>query len=323
MLRNFYVDDCLKSVRTEEDGINLVKDLCDLLDKGGFKLTKWISNNRHVLQTIPEERKAKGIVNVDLDYDVLTTQRALGVYWNIETDCFSFTQVPKKQPLTRRGLLSVVSSVYDPLGMISPFILTAKKIMQNLTREKIAWDDILPSKEMKMWITWQSSLPLLKEITVTEYLEITDTAINYELHHFSDASEIGYGSVSYLRVTDNQNNVRCALMMSRSRLAPLKITTIPRLELSAATLSVKLDVIIRRELDCQIDKSVFWTDSTIVLGYIKNVEKRFRTFVANRITLIHSESTLSQWQHIDTGLNPADDVSRGLTTQEMIVTKMV
>ena len=83
VLRNFYVDDCLKSVRTEEDGINLVKDLCDLLDKGGFKLTKWISNNRHVLhvlQTIPEERKAKGIVNGDLDYDALPTQRALGVY---------------------------------------------------------------------------------------------------------------------------------------------------------------------------------------------------------------------------------------------------
>ena len=162
--------------------------------------------------------------------------------------------------------------MYDPLGMISPFILTAKKIMQDLARRKLGWDDILPNNEMKMWITWQSSLPMLKEITVTRY--------KLRATHFSDASEIGYGSVSYLRVTDNQNHARCALMMSRSCSAPLNITTIPTLKLSAAALSVKLDVIICRELDCQIDKSVFWTDSTIVLGYIKVT---FYSFIAPNV----------------------------------------
>ena len=132
---------------------------------------------------------------------------------------------------------------------------------------------------------------------------------NRQLHHFGDASELAYGVASYLRVTSEQGEVSCSLIMAKSRLAPIKTMTIPRLELSASTLAVRQDGLIRREIDMEINESHFWTDSTIVLQYICNEDKRFQTFVANRIEVIRSGSTPSQWHHVDTKQNPADDAS--------------
>ena len=134
-----------------------------------------------------------------------------------------------------------------------------------------------------------------------------------ELHHFSDASELGYGAVSYVRLTDEQGRIHCTLLMSKSRVAPLKKTTIPRLELAAATVSIRLDVMIRRELDIPIDNSWFWTDSTSVLKYIANNETRFKTFVANRLAIIHDGSRLHQWKYVPTKQNPSDCASRGMS----------
>ena len=133
-----------------------------------------------------------------------------------------------------------------------------------------------------------------------------------ELHHFADASIEGYGTASYLRLEDSDEKVHCSLVMGKSRVAPLKTVTVPRLELTAATLAVKVDKQIREELDLPINRVVFWTDSTIVLRYIRNTSKRFQTFVANRLQIIHDASTPHQWRHVPTKLNPADIASRGL-----------
>jgi len=140
----------------------------------------------------------------------------------------------------------------------------------------------------------------------------------FSVHHFCDASEVGYGVASYLRSSDSKGNYSCSLLMAKSRLAPIKAITIPRLELSAAALAVKVDKIVRAELDVKLCYSCFWTDSTIVLSYIKNVDKRFQTFVANRVSVIHEGSSPSQWRHVRSELNPADDVSRGLTVEQLI-----
>ena len=94
--------------------------------------------------------------------------------------------------------------------------------------------------------------------------------------------------------------------------------TIPRLELSAAVLAVKLDRSLREELEMKIDESVFWSDSTAVLQYIKNQDKRFHTFVANRLAVIHDGSKPSQWNFVESTRNPADDASRGLSVEELL-----
>ena len=134
----------------------------------------------------------------------------------------------------------------------------------------------------------------------------------------SDASRDGFGAVSYLRQSDREGRVHCSFVISKSRVAPLRTATIPRLELCAAVLSTQLDNLIRRELDIEIHRSVFWSDSTVVLQYIRNEDQRFHTFVANRISAILAVSSPSQWRYVNTDVNPADDISRGMSADEFI-----
>ena len=138
-----------------------------------------------------------------------------------------------------------------------------------------------------------------------------------ELHNFADASQIAYGAVSYLRLVDVEERIHCAFLIGKSRLAHLKPMTVPRLELSAAVLAVQLDQTVREELDIPVSQSTFWTDSTCVLQYIRNQSKRFHTFVANRLSVINDNSAPHQWRHVSSGLNPADEVTRGLSVDEM------
>ena len=152
---------------------------------------------------------------------------------------------------------------------------------------------------------------------------IKQEVTNAELHHFSDASEISYGAVSYLRITNSDGEVHCCLMMAKSRLGPIKTVTTHRMKQSAAVVATRLDTMLRRELgiDPRIDRSYFWTDSTCVLRYIENNVKKFQTFVANRVASIRNVSVPSQWRYVDTNANPADDASRGLSADDLIASK--
>lgn len=314
--RNFYVDDCLKSLPSVEEASQHASDLRSLLSRGGFRLTKWISNSRRVLETIPEVERAKEVKTLDLSKDYLPVERALGVRWCVETDTFGFKVDIKLKPLTRRGILSVVSSVYDPLGLAAPFMLPAKRLLQDLCRFKLDWDDPIPSEYKFLWERWTADLPKLSQFSVARCIKPAGFGVisSSQLHHFSDASEAGFGSVSYLRLVNAQEDVHCSFLCARSRVAPLKTITIPRLELSAAAISVKQDKVLRRELEIPIDhQSIFWTDSTAVLRYVRNETKRFHTFVANRVAVIRDGSEPRQWKHISGDMNPADDASRGLT----------
>ena len=125
--RNFYVDDCLKSVPTNLKAVKLVGELRELLSRGGFRLTKWISNSKKVMDSVPESEKAPSVKNLDLSENVTLTERALGVQWNVHTDTFGFKNIDKKKPGNRRGILSVICSVYDPLGFVSPVCYLLKK----------------------------------------------------------------------------------------------------------------------------------------------------------------------------------------------------
>ena len=127
---------------------------------------------------------------------------------------------------------------------------------------------------------------------------------------------MGYGAASYLRLVDDKGRIHCGLVMAKSRVAPLKTVTIPRMELTAAVVSVKLHKFITEQLDLPINKTVFWTDSTIVLQYIRNEARRFQTFVANRLSIIHDASSPHQWRHVDSLHNPADYASRGFSSNE-------
>ena len=317
---NFYVDDGLKSVPTAQEAIELIKNSTEMCMRGGFRLHKFTSNSKEVVESTPPELRAKDIKELDLNRDLLPPERVLGVEWNIENDAFKFRITLKDKPLTRRGILSTVSSIYDPLGFAAPFLLRGKRIMQLLCKESIGWDDPIPDKLREQWEMWRNELPLLEMMEVPRCFRLKemDNLKKVELHHFSDASTEGYGQCSYLRLVDTRNRVNCSLVMGKARVTPLKPITIPRLELTAALVSVKVSEMLSRELRYDEVEEVFWTDSKVVQAYIHNDARRFHTFVANRVQQIRERTVPEQWKYIDGKNNPADDASRGLSPKDLL-----
>nr|CAB3263159.1 uncharacterized protein LOC104265735 [Phallusia mammillata] len=317
--KNFYVDDCLKSVSTEAEAVQLVKGICALLKKKGFRLTKWLSNSERVLASIDEEERAKSVK--ELDVDGSSCERVLGVRWNVSSDEFGFNvDVKQLTAYTRRSILSVVSSLYDPLGFAAPVIVVAKTMQRDLCRKQLGWDDVLSDEDSESWAKWLQQLPRLGDVVLPRFVKPHDfgKVRKTELHHFADASSTAYGAVTYLRLVDERGRIHCSFVIGKARVAPLKTCSIPRLELTAAVVAAKLDRLVRKELQLDECQSVFWTDSTAVLQSIRNCNKRFPVFVANRLAKIEDVSRPSQWRHVSTKVNPADEASRGLSVNKFL-----
>ncbi|XP_077954078.1 uncharacterized protein LOC144391329 [Gasterosteus aculeatus] len=317
--KNFYVDDGLISVPSVEEAKELIAEAQELCKKGGLRLHKFNSNERSVLDSVDPTERAVTSEPLNLDLNAAPAERALGVQWSLEHDTFSFNVNPQPRPSTRRGILSVIASLYDPVGFVAPFILTGKCILQELCRRGIDWDDPLPEDLSRRWESWKSDLQRLKEVSIPRCYQPQGfcKTVTRELHHFSDASNIGYGSCSYLRSKNEDGEVHCSLVMAKARVAPTKLTSIPRLELSAAVVAARSSVMLRNELEMPIHAEFFWTDSQVVLAYISNEARRFHVFVANRVQMIREHTSPSQWHYIDTTENPADHASRGLNAVDI------
>ena len=237
----------------------------------------------------------------------------------MQSDHLQFRFELADRPLTRRGILSTVSSIYDPLGLVAPFLLQGKRILQAICQDGTHWDDPIPDHLRIQWVKWREELGCLAKLKVPRCYKPNDfgEVKTIELH-FSDASTYGYGQCSYLRMTNSQGRIHRALVMAKSRVTPSKPITVPRLELTAALLSVKASAFLQRELQYGVIPEVFWTDSEVVLGYISNDALRFHTFVANRVQSIREYTTPGQWRKVHTKENPADKASRGLSAQELL-----
>lgn len=293
------MDDCLKSVEMQEMAIVLDDLLRKLLLLEGFNLMKWICNSRAVLETILPSDCVKEVKDLDLSSGILLVERVLRVCDGTSRRTNLFLRFKlKEKPPTHRGLLSIASSIYHPLGFISPFVLSAKIILQVLCWRRLNWDDTIPSECLPQTQWWLEMLPVMEQFSIKccykpqEFRKIA----NVQMHHFSNVCELRYGTVSYLRFTNTNGNVHCSFLMSKKRVAPLKSLSVPHLELTAATLAVKLDKMFRTELEIPIHCSMFWTDSMSVLRYIENEDKRFHTLVSNRLTIIHDGTTPGQWR---------------------------
>lgn len=186
--------------------------------------------------------------------------------------------------------------------MAIPFVLTAKIMLQDLTRQKLKWDQPLSEDDQRRWEKWKAELGKLPELQLDRCIKPTDfgNIVTHHLHHFSDASNCAYGSVSYLRTTNDEGQIHCSFVFGKSRLAPLKQLTIPKLELAGATLSVRADKMIRSELEVPLTDSVFWTDSMLVLRYIEDCRKKYHAYVANRVAVIRDASNAEQWRYVNT-----------------------
>jgi transposase InsO family protein len=311
----FYVDDCLKSVATREEVEIVVNDTKELLAKGGFNLTKFVVNDPDLLELIPSAERASEVK----DLGSCSSSRALGVRWNVECDTFFFEiDVCPEKVITRREILKVVASVFDPLGLVNPVVVTGKIILQEATRSKLTWDEKVPREIESKWLVWLQDLHDVSVLKVARCIKPNrfDEAVA-ELHHFSDASQSAYGCCSYLRLVNAQGQIHTALVMSKVKVAPIRSITIPRLELQAAVLAVKVDVTLRKQLGLDLNPSYFWVDSEIVLKYINNENRRFLVFVGNRVSMIRESTEVDQWHFVSGKENPADLLTRGQRPHEL------
>ena len=209
-----------------------------------------------------------------------------------------------------------MSYVYDPLGMAAPFVLGGRLILQNLCRLELDWDDDIPDDQQRMWLSWLDEVPRLSQLQMNRCYkpEGFGKVVSCQLHHFSDASQDGYGVVSYLRLVNEEGRVHCCFVFGKARVAPLKAVTIPRLELMGAVTAVHANHKLQKALNLPVTETVYWTDSTTVLAYINNKTTRFHRFVSNRLEVIHDGSSPSDWRYVSSADNPADDASRGRQT---------
>ena len=311
--RNFYVDDGVTSVEDTETPTQLASDTIKLCGEGGFTLHKFISNEPTVIEALsPYVSRTNLSVEVGRQHPSQFEQ-ALGITWDTVEDTLSFhIEIPDK-PMTRRGILSSVSSLYDPLGLISPVILEGKNIIKQLCCDGYSWDEAVPEETVARWLDWKKDIQLLSEVSVPRWYTPGASKMKlYELHHFSDASTFGYGQCSYLRTTDEHGLISTCLVMSKAKVTPKRPVTVPRLELMAAALSVRVGYFLQEEFDIPDIVQYYWTDSQVVLGYIRNETRRFHVFVANRVQQIRQNTSPDQWRYVRSEDNPADLASRGL-----------
>ena len=325
--RNFYVDDGLASLPTAKQAIALVTETQAMLRKANLRLHKIVSNSIEVMEAFPVEDRGKGVRDLDLHHDSLPAQRSLGVFWDLKCDSFTFQVTLPEKPFTRRGVLSTVNSIYDPLGLAVPVLLEGRLLLQKLVimgksknnDKPLGWDDPLPDTLLTQWQRWRNSLADLEKVSVPRcyYTAGFGTVVRREIHAFSDASEDAIGAAVYLRQVNDRGENCTALVFGQSRVAPVQITSIPRLELCAAVLAAQAVDKIIKEIDTEIDEVTFYTDSKVVLGYIQNESRRFYVYVANRVQLIRKISSPEQWTYVDTSENPADLATRPLNAQNL------
>lgn len=295
---NFYVDDFSCSFRDVHHATQMKHKVTELLQKGGFELRKFSSNSSEL---VPDPTEGNVV-------------KTLGVTWNTSQDqiVLEFNDIYFHVSFTKSSILSEIAQIFDPLGLCAPIVLRAKFIMQKIWQQHdIKWDDTVPKEIQEEWSDFRQQIRNVNAIVVPRALIRTGDK-RIEIHGFADASERGYGAAIYLRSESG-----CHLVCSKSRVAPLKKMTIPRLELQAALLLARLVKITKGNFS-ENYPTYFWSDSEITLYRIKSSPNRYCTFVGTRLSEIQELTCPTQWCYIPTKINPADICSRGLMPSELI-----
>ncbi|XP_037930364.1 uncharacterized protein LOC119665129, partial [Teleopsis dalmanni] len=312
--KDFYVDDGLIGADTINEALLIQQQLITILDKAGMKLKKWCANNPKLLHGIATEDQ-----EVNLNFDSKETQftKTLGLLWLPKSDSFRIKVNSRDHShTTKRSMSSDLAHIYDPLGLIGPILVTGKILLQGAWQLKLDWDDDLPSEIRKQWTSYREDLALLDNATVVRHVFSSQGYSHVELHAFCDASEKAYGAAVYIRTVQKDKTIKLNLLCSRSRVAPIKSQTIPRLELCAALLAAELMARVKLDLGYQDKATYFWTDSQIVLSWINNHPGKLPVYVAHRIVKILRLTIPEQWRHVPSKQNPADILSRGLKPRE-------
>ena len=292
------------------------KDVKDTLKKGKFNLTKWCSNSREFCQQMQDDLCKPVAALFSKTFD----QSVLGIHWSLDEDKIMFKAKDRKnldrKPWTLRKFLSFVSSFYDPLGIISTFLIRAKILLQELWKHGREWDKAISGDHGKAIKDWVEETELLGTVGVNRLEGGTRLGDTMELYLFCDASLEATAAVAYIKTTSKQGTT-IRFRMGKTRVAPLCQTTVPRLELQAALYAARLKKTIEDEMDFKFDKIFLWSDSTTVLSWIKNFKLKHKLYIGNRIAKIRDLTSTNQWNYVNTKDNPAHQGTRGVKVTEM------
>lgn len=309
ILHDFYVDDLLTGTDSIDETMQLKTDLDNILRSSGFELRKWASNEASIFSPQSEIQNQLQIVSD-------TSPKILGLFWNFNQDILTFSvKGSTNSRITKRTILSEISQIFDPLGLIGPATIQAKIILQELWQLRVSWDESLPQHLHSRWNAFREELMHINNIKVSRHV-LTPGNKKFELHAFCDASEKAYGACIYLRTQDENNRWSTHLLCAKSKVAPLKVLSLPRLELCGAQLLAQLANKVRASIDIAYNE-FYWCDSTIVLSWISSLSKQWKTFVANRVAEIQRLSH-GKWSHVASSENPADMISRGINPSSLV-----
>ncbi|XP_075163039.1 uncharacterized protein LOC142235663 [Haematobia irritans] len=310
---NMYVDDALVGIHSIEEGIRARDELIEILKSAGFHLRKGTSNVMDILAGIPKDHLLR---DEFLEFDDKSCTKTLGIRWNASYDSFFFTseRIASKDSFTKREVLASIAKIFDPLGWICPVVIVAKVLMQSLWLDNIGWDDPLKPLSLLKWKTFIANQYGVDEIRIPRWVKYSPNC-KIQVHGFCDSSELAYAAAMYLRVEVGEN-IYTNLLVSKSKVAPIKKVSLPRLELCGALLLAELADSVLPQLKFENSILVPWSDSMIVLAWLRKPSYTWTTFVANRVAIIQ-EKVGGNWRHVPTIENPADLATRGVTPLEL------
>ncbi|XP_025264886.1 uncharacterized protein LOC112638071 [Camponotus floridanus] len=311
--RDLYVDDLLSGADTLSETVKARDETINLLRLGCFELSKWASNSPELLKNIHDQTDNTVIINHE------ASSRILGMHWNQSLDELHFSYIPdaEHKNLSKRVILSEVSRLFDPLGLLGPAVVLSKLLLQDLWQLGIHWDESVPPDINTRWNKLKSQFEDFNRLKIPRCIKFNSESQATQIHGFCDASQRAYGACVYVRTQIGPEEFGCKLLASKSRVAPLKALSLPRLELSAALLLAQLIDKINDSFPITNMKIFLWSDSTIALNWISSPSRKWAIFVANRVGEIQRLTNLNSWRHVSSADNPADILSRGLHPREL------
>lgn len=316
IIHKHYVDDYLDSFETISEAIDVINEVKLVHSKGGFTLRRFLSNELKVLQSIGE--------SVETDSKNLDLERAgkiesvLGIKWVPNEGVFIYKFGAREDISrilhnhyipTKREVARVVMCLFDPLGLIAFLLIRGKVLIQELWTKRTEWDQPIPEDTNQRWRRWVDSLQQLEQLRIPRYYFPSSqpvSFVNLQMHLFVDASDTAYAAVVYLRLK-TEREIQVALVGAKTKVAPLKALSIPRLELKAAVLGTRLLETIQNQHSYPINKRFCWSDANTVLAWINASDhRRYHKFVAVRVGEILSSTQQSEWHWVPSKMNVAD-----------------
>lgn len=311
-----YVDDVVCCFADLPSAITARDQLISLTRRGGFELRKFCSTHDEVLRDVPAEHRE--IVKFS---DGRPSLSVLGTLWSPDNDAFGYSvpkQIVSSPTCTKRTVLSSVARIFDCHGLLSPVTLALKIFLKTLWQAKLNWDEPVSSEFQEKWLSFIQELPLLTELQISRYIPVF-TCDRLELVGFSDGSSYAYGAALYLRCVQG-SSATLHLIKAKARATPTKPElTIPRTELQASKLLADLYRNLLPVLNqLPIRATHFFTDSSIVLCWLRTPVHKLQVFVSNRVNQISEATSIQDWHHVNSASNCADPASRSLFPKDLL-----